>query len=219
MTRKQRQESILRGAAEAFARTGYAQTSMEQVAAASGITKLIVYRHFASKDALYRAVLDRTFVLLADAQAQTRLRGGRNPGLRAVLSVARSWPSGLRLLLRHAPREPDFAEYAAEIRKQIVKSVEYRSQLGGDLMMRRWMAEFRVSCVFEAVLAWLDCGHPDRDEDFLRSCGAATFGMAEAWRSAEGAAESDAADPDEVASDGDPEVEDAPGGSEPPSAS
>ena len=57
LPRAARQESILWGAARAFARTGYAATSMEDIAAASGITKLIVYRHFASKDVLVLAFL------------------------------------------------------------------------------------------------------------------------------------------------------------------
>ena len=66
LPRAERQESILHGAAAAFARTGYAATSMEDIAAASGITKLIVYRHFDSKEELYRAVLQRVFDRLAE---------------------------------------------------------------------------------------------------------------------------------------------------------
>ena len=58
LSRSQRQAAILQGAATAFATKGFASTAMEEVAAASGITKEIVYRHFASKEELYRAVLD-----------------------------------------------------------------------------------------------------------------------------------------------------------------
>ena len=60
LSRPERQATILRGAATAFARTGYAATSMEDVAAASGITKLIVYRHFDSKEELYDEVVAET---------------------------------------------------------------------------------------------------------------------------------------------------------------
>ena len=60
LSRPKRQEVILQGAATAFAAKGFAGTSMEEVAAASGITKEIVYRNFASKEDLYRAVLERT---------------------------------------------------------------------------------------------------------------------------------------------------------------
>jgi len=44
---------------------------MEEVAAASGITKEIVYRHFASKEELYRAVLDATVQTLQAEFART----------------------------------------------------------------------------------------------------------------------------------------------------
>ena len=44
LKRAQRHAAILQGAATAFATKGYASTAMEEVAAASGITKEIVYR-------------------------------------------------------------------------------------------------------------------------------------------------------------------------------
>ena len=59
MQRDERQAQILRAAAAAFARTGFAATSMDDVAAEAGITRLIVYRHFDSKEDLYRAVLTK----------------------------------------------------------------------------------------------------------------------------------------------------------------
>ena len=40
---------------------GFDAVSMDDVAAAAGVTKLIVYRHFESKEALYRSVLERVF--------------------------------------------------------------------------------------------------------------------------------------------------------------
>ncbi|MDQ3757621.1 MAG: TetR/AcrR family transcriptional regulator, partial [Actinomycetota bacterium] len=59
LARPERRAAILRAAATAFAQRGFAATSMEEVAAAAGITKLIVYRHFESKEELYRAVLEQ----------------------------------------------------------------------------------------------------------------------------------------------------------------
>ena len=56
LSRSQRHAAILQGAATAFATKGFASTAMEEVAAASGITKEIVYRHFASKEELYGRV-------------------------------------------------------------------------------------------------------------------------------------------------------------------
>src|SRR3954462_3631856 len=59
MQRDERQAQILTAAAAAFARPGFAGTSMDDVAAEAGIPRLIVYRHFDSKEDLYRAVLTK----------------------------------------------------------------------------------------------------------------------------------------------------------------
>ena len=188
LSRPKRHAAILEGAASAFALKGFAGTSMEEVAVASGITKLIVYRHFASKEELYRAVLDRTFQLLAGQLGERTRRSERAPGLRAVLEVGRTSPDGLRLLLVHARREPAFADYAAQIRARIVDAVQVRSRMH-DRLFRRWSAEVAVSYVFEAVLAWLDIGDRARDEEFIARCSSGLLAMAEAWRTLEQAPE------------------------------
>src|ERR1700691_1539403 len=54
LPRAQRRAAILHGAALAFASSGFADTSMDDVGTACGVTKLIVYRHFGSKEELYR---------------------------------------------------------------------------------------------------------------------------------------------------------------------
>ena len=59
LPRAQRREQILTAATEAFARSGFAATSLEDIAAEAGITRVILYRHFDSKAELYQAVLDR----------------------------------------------------------------------------------------------------------------------------------------------------------------
>jgi AcrR family transcriptional regulator len=102
LPRAARQEAILRGAARAFAGTGYAATSMEDIAAASGITKLIVYRHFDSKEELYRSVLQRVFDRLAEEFVIGYSRGAGGVGARSLLTVAREDPDGFQLLWHHA---------------------------------------------------------------------------------------------------------------------
>ena len=53
----ERREAIALAAGRLFARHGYGGTRLEDVAAAAGVTKPIVYRHFDSKKALYLALL------------------------------------------------------------------------------------------------------------------------------------------------------------------
>jgi AcrR family transcriptional regulator len=51
--------ALLGEATALFAERGYAGTSLEDVASASQVTRGAVYHHFASKQALFEAVLDR----------------------------------------------------------------------------------------------------------------------------------------------------------------
>jgi AcrR family transcriptional regulator len=180
LSRAQRQATILQGASTAFATKGFAGTGMEEVAAASGISKEIVYRHFASKEELYRAVLDTTVQTLQGEFARARQGFQSGAGIRALLAVGRAHPDALRLLLLHAAREPEFADYARDVRTRVVNWVLQRRG-HPDPIFRRWAVEVAVSHTWNAVLTWLDLGDPSRDEEFARRCLAGVNGLWEAW--------------------------------------
>jgi AcrR family transcriptional regulator len=187
LPRAERRDAILRGAAEAFARTGYAATSMEDIAAASGITKLIVYRHFDSKEALYRAVLQRVF----DRLAEVFLAGYRETGIgaRSLLTVAREDPAAFRLLWQHAAREPQFAEYARDLREHAVDAS--RALLAGQVPpeVHEWAAYTILGYLVEAVLNWLEYGDPERDEQLVDLATGALIAGVRAWTPADEASD------------------------------
>jgi AcrR family transcriptional regulator len=179
LSRHERSEAILRGAAAAFARSGFAATSMEDVAAACGVSRLILYRHFASKEDLYRAVLQRVFERQAE-ELVTGLERGRRRGLgaRTLLTVAREHPDGFVLLWRHAAREPQFAEYARVQRALAVSATRQLLALDrGDTAFDSWTAETVVGWLVESVLTWLEVGDPERDDEFVERSGRAFRAM------------------------------------------
>jgi AcrR family transcriptional regulator len=55
----ERRRTLERAAGRLFAERGYAGTRLEDIAAAAGVTKPVVYRHFDSKKSLYLALLER----------------------------------------------------------------------------------------------------------------------------------------------------------------
>lgn len=181
--RAERSASILRGAAEAFARSGFADTSMEDVAAATGVTRLIVYRHFSSKEDLYRAVLERvsrrlTEEFLAGLERHER----RGVGALSLLTVAREDPNAFVLLFRHAAREPQFAQYAEQQRAASVAAARaFVTKDLGDETLERWASEAYVGWLVEAVLAWLDVGDPARDDELLDLCLRGGRALRSAW--------------------------------------
>ncbi len=58
MSAPARRERILAAALEAFGSSGYGATSMADVAARAGVTRAVLYDHFASKKSLFLAVLE-----------------------------------------------------------------------------------------------------------------------------------------------------------------
>jgi AcrR family transcriptional regulator len=183
LARPERQASILRGAASAFAQSGFAATSMDDVASACGVTKLIVYRHFASKEELYRSILERVFVRMGEElEAGLQQPDLRGLGARTILTVAREDPNGFVLLWRHAAREPQFAAYAEDYRRLAAGAVrELMGLHSGDDVMDRWAAESTFLWLVETVLAWLEHGDPARDDDMMERTTLTLRAMRGAW--------------------------------------
>jgi len=184
----ERQAQILLAASRAFARGGYAATSMDEVASEAGITRLIVYRHFASKEVLYRAVLTAVAERLRD-EFQAGLSQPGHDDLRWIhrmmLTVARQNPDGFRLLMVHAAREPQFVvhhdEWEAKARSVADAMIGDRLD---DPALKAWAIRTIVTSLVESILAWLDCGTASRDEEFVDRSGAALGAMYRAWSGA-----------------------------------
>ncbi|MEX2625405.1 MAG: TetR/AcrR family transcriptional regulator [Ilumatobacteraceae bacterium] len=188
LPRQERRAQLLGAAATAFLRAGYDGTSMEDVAGEAGVTRLIVYRNFGSKEDLYRAVLNGVTDRLADqfaggvdgdAPGTDQIR----PGIaERVVRVARADPDAFRLLWRHAAHEPTFAAEAAAFR-EIVTS--YAAALihprVHDETFRAWAASALVGHLYDGVCAWLDTGDASRDDEFVRRLSAGLRALVTAW--------------------------------------
>jgi AcrR family transcriptional regulator len=142
---------------------------MEDVAAACGITKLIVYRHFGSKEELYREILQQVFGDLGqELRAELAMPTRTGLGPRTLLTVARADPAAFTLLWRHAAREPQFAAYAAELRSVSVSVARQLSELDtGDELLDAWRSEALFGWLVEATLTWLERGAAARDDEFV----------------------------------------------------
>ena len=73
-----RHDSLLAAAARVFCEKGYAQATMRDIAAASGMTAGSIYYHFPSKADLLLAVYARGVMLVNEAVASAR-RAGKDP--------------------------------------------------------------------------------------------------------------------------------------------
>lgn len=136
---------------------------MSTVAEEAGVTRIILYRHFESKEALYHAVLTTVterlrndFALTTPAQIAATL-----------LAVAREHPDAYRLVWRHARHEPLFsaeAELFQLAADDFAKTIVAKHV--SDPLIRQWTASSVVNYLQEGICAWLDIGDPGRDEEF-----------------------------------------------------
>ena len=161
LPRVQRREQILTAATEAFARSGFAATSLEDIAAEACVTRVILYRHFDSKTDLYQAVLDRMCVRL-DTHVAEPVGGFTDASIDGLLEAAVESPAGFRLLFQHALREPEFSERIEKFRADITTAAFLQiSALVPDEALARWAAQLAPVVAIEAIIAWLDAGQPD----------------------------------------------------------
>jgi AcrR family transcriptional regulator len=163
LPRAQRREQILAAATKAFARNGFAATGLDDIAAEAGITRVILYRHFDSKTALYEAVLDRFCTLLSDHVAEP-VGGFSDASIDGLLKAAIAEPAGFRLLFVHSAREPEFNARAEQFRHDITEAAHLQiSAVVPDQAWARWAAQLAPTAALESIIAWLDAGQPDPD--------------------------------------------------------
>ncbi|GAB3497448.1 TetR/AcrR family transcriptional regulator [Amycolatopsis cihanbeyliensis] len=164
LRRTERREQILAAATRAFAGAGgFAPTSLDDVAEESGVTRMILYRHFDSKTDLYQAVLDRAAAgLHAAATVEGGLGAGSVPGM---LDWAAEEPDGFRLLFHHAAREPEFQADVDQVRRGMVAALRpHMNEVTGEVAWASWAANVATTMVIEAIMAWLDAGRPDPED-------------------------------------------------------
>ncbi len=127
-----KRELIIESALRLILRKGYDGTTVDDVAAAAGVSKGLVSYHFAKKDALFKAVLEKILAKLEsdleemsrqDLPARERLRlNFRN--LFENAERTRSYYTVLVDFLAQAPREALVRSYTQTIYQTILRSVE-----------------------------------------------------------------------------------------------
>jgi len=122
-----RREIILGAALDAFAAGGYNETSLEDVATRAGVSKALIYEHFASKRELFRALLntyvgelmERVVGTIAGAEpGEDRLR----QGVAAFLSYVEERREAWRMLVRNVS-DPEIAVLLERLRHEVAGSI------------------------------------------------------------------------------------------------
>jgi AcrR family transcriptional regulator len=127
MAAADRRLAILDAARSAFADRGFHQTSLDAVAERAGISKALLYEHFASKRELFGAMLEmhveelvqRINHAVATAEpGEARLHAG----LEAFFGFVEERRGAWRIMFRN-PGDPDVLESIARVRNEVAAAI------------------------------------------------------------------------------------------------
>lgn len=122
-----RRQAILDAALDAFSEKGFDGASLDDVAGRGGVSKALIYEHFASKRELQMALLD-TYIgdlleQVVTAVASTAPREGRmHKGIEALLEFVEERPGAWRLISRNVG-DPVVAKALARLREQTAGAI------------------------------------------------------------------------------------------------
>ena len=168
----ERRVRILAAASQLFAERGYDDAAMEAIAATAGITKPVLYDHFASKQALFLAVLSSLRDALLDqgralAQSDSSSEEALREALGAFFLFVEQQPGAARLLFSIPRGDQIAAEAAREVQAGATASIarilgaRFRDRMIGN----EAAAEFLKAGLHGLAQWWLE--HPDLDRDEL----------------------------------------------------
>jgi TetR/AcrR family transcriptional regulator, acrAB operon repressor len=132
-------QKILAAARRVFARQGVTRTTLEEIAAAAGVTRGAIYWHFANKTALFFAMREQVAVPMIDQIDLALLHADRSDPLEGVESFLRGILESLE------------SDVAARQTLQIMGfKCEYVGELDRELVLQRLRCSELVSKLSEA---------------------------------------------------------------------
>ena len=169
---EQRRRQLLDVACDVFATSGFSATAMDDIAAAAGVTKPVLYQHFPSKRALFVELLADVGRQLLDelTEATSRANTGRERvevGFSAYFRFVTNNRAAFRLLFGASARnDPEFARIVDEVLHDAADAISQLIEIEGTAEHRRVLAHALVG-VAEATSRYAltdpDASH-DSDE-------------------------------------------------------
>jgi AcrR family transcriptional regulator len=160
----ERRALIVESAGRLFGERGYDNTRLDDVAAAAGVTKPILYRHFESKRALYLALLERHREDLSGFVGAIPAEGTMSERLRAVLDVwldyVEAHSYAWKMLFRDSGGGPEVAALRRRVHARArAVLAEILAALATDPIPRRELApvaELLTMGMAALVLWWIE---------------------------------------------------------------
>ena len=179
--RRERRMHFLAEAAEVLAENGFHETTMDMIAERLGVAKVILYRHFASKEDLIHNILES----VADKLVALDATPEESVTIRALetLKLARNNRAAFILLVRHARNDVMFGEHFSRVHITIAtRLTEVFLGASFDSVLSRMSAEAIADLVVNGALNWITFGDAERDEDYAAWVGEGITSICRTWR-------------------------------------
>lgn len=176
---EEKRRQILDAAVRVFAREGYHDARVGDIASEAGVAYGLVYHYFPSKEAVLETVFRETWGLMLDAIRGVEERGGSAADqLRRVCKlVLGSWgsnPDVVRVLVREVTRSPQIQREIEEIGQAFaaLERIVVRGQEEGSFTTRlsattvAWML---YGALEEILTGWVLGQLPDDEADVLEA--------------------------------------------------
>lgn len=171
MSGQQRREQLIGVARGVFAERGYEAASIEEIAERADVSKPVVYGHFAGKERIYAAVVDRDVSRLReqilDALDAPHPRQMVEQAAQAFLRYIEENADGFRILVRDAPDGLSSGSLSSVIGDIAANAEELLAsqfrQRGYESAMAPLYARALVGMVALVGQWWLEERTPDRE--------------------------------------------------------
>ncbi|MEI4486831.1 TetR family transcriptional regulator C-terminal domain-containing protein [Frigidibacter sp. MR17.14] len=150
--RREIEAQILAAAETVFAEAGFGGATMQLIAEMAGLPKANLHYYFPTKEALYRRVVERIFLIWLEAAEHFDAAEGPAAGIGAYIDakmeISRRHPSGSKVwaaeVMHGAPVVQDYLETTLRSWTEDRQAV-----------IRRWIAEGRMAPVDPRHLMWM----------------------------------------------------------------
>lgn len=177
---------ILRAAVKLFAERGYHAASMDGIAAAAGISKAVVYDHFASKRELYTVLLDAiradidglVATTIAPMVGEQRVYGA----IDVFFGFVEQYPDACRLLFLEVQGTTEVVDIVRQLEERVAEGLS--ATLGNDPTIfgghpdrerqLRILAELLKSAIHGLASWWYRHPEVPREDLVVRSVGIIT---------------------------------------------
>jgi AcrR family transcriptional regulator len=183
--REAARKKVIDAAAACFAERTYRGTTLEAIAQAAGLSRMMLYRYFESKDDLYLAVLDQIAAVLTVELARMP-RPPTAAGVTAIhLTAATEHPAAYRLFweraLAEAPSRAHIEVLQDEICTMTTEMLTMCVQLGP---LAPWGGKVATRYLVGSVVAYLERPEQVSIEDVAALIAAGLDGMIASWNAA-----------------------------------